>query len=135
MMTHGSLAMSPASSPAVIRTSVMAASPVYGCSLGGPELPSRLRQHLAQLLGGGRHDGDEIGLAQPPLGAMTLEVAARAAMEHRRMRHRDAGIADPQPQRDDPAPVAVVGVVGIVRQRHRLLLELGMELAELRGLL
>ena len=35
-------------------------------------------QHLAKLLGGWRNDGDEIGFAEPALGAMALEVTARA---------------------------------------------------------
>jgi len=39
-------------------------------------------QHLAKLLGGGGDDGDEIGFAEPALGAMALQVAARAAMKH-----------------------------------------------------
>src|SRR5260364_289414 len=130
MMTHGSFLTSSASSPAVIRTSVMAASPVawllvlvvpnlFEHDLFGKPVPafpdhaSAVRQHLAQLLGGGRDDGDEIGFAKPALGAVAHQVAARAAMEHRRMRDRDAGIADAQPQRDDPAPVAVIAIVGI----------------------
>ena len=63
-------------------------------------------QHLAKLLGGGGDDGDEIGFAQPALGAMALQVTARAAMEHCRMRGRDAGVAEAQPQRHDAAPIA-----------------------------
>ena len=51
------------------------------------------------------------------------------------MRGRDAGLAEAQAERDDAAPVAVVGVEWIARQRHRLLLELGMELAKLHRLL
>src|SRR6266851_343906 len=51
-----------------------------------PSLLSIARQHLAKLLGGGGDDGDEIGFAEPALGAVALEVAARAAMEHRGLR-------------------------------------------------
>src|SRR5206468_10626826 len=69
------------------------------------------------------------------LGAMPLEVTARAAMEHRRMRSRDAGIPEPQAKCDDATPIAVVGIIGVACQRHRLLLELGMELAKLQRLL
>src|SRR3979409_2460657 len=43
-------------------------------------------QHLAKLLGCRRYDGDEIGLAKPALGAMALQVTARATMQHRRAR-------------------------------------------------
>src|SRR6185369_15024680 len=54
----------------------------YGCWLGRSEIPLVLvaGQHLAKLLGGGGDDGDEIGFAEPALGAMALEVTARAAM-------------------------------------------------------
>src|SRR5947208_14193710 len=138
MMTQGSFLRNSASSPAVIRTSVMAG---LSCSMVAgwveSEIPSVLiaGQHLAKLLGGGGDDGDEIGFAQPALRAMALQVAARAAMEHRRMRGRDAGIAEAQAKRDDAAPIAVVGIIGVACQRHRLFLELGIELAELRRLL
>src|SRR6266481_5667511 len=99
MMTHGSLDTSSASSPAEIRTSVMAASPVLWWKLGSIRSPSQnscVRQHLAQLLGCGRDNGDKIGFSKPSLGAMAHEVTARAAMEHRRMRGRDAGVAGAQ---------------------------------------
>ena len=92
-------------------------------------------QHLAKLLGGGSDDGDEIGLAKPALDAVALQVTARPAMKHRRMRGCDARVAEPQTQRDDAPPIAVIGIIGIARQRHRFLLELGMELAELNRLL
>src|SRR5438132_2606964 len=123
MMTLGSFVRNSASSPAVMRTSVMAGLSCFvvaGWSVGNP-LVLGAGQHLAKLLGGGGDDGDEIGFAEPALGAMAFEVAARAAMEHRRMRGCDAGVAEPQSQRHDTAPVAVVGVVGIARERHRLL--------------
>src|SRR4051794_34412788 len=122
MMTHGSVLRNSASSPAVIRTSVMAGLSccvVAGWSVRNPSA-FVAGQHLAKLLGGGGDDGDEIGFAKPPLGAMALQVAARAAMEHCRMRRRDAGIAEAQPQRNDTAPIDVVGIVGIVGERHRL---------------
>src|SRR6185369_5169104 len=95
MMTHGSFVRNSASSPAVIRTSVMAG--LSCCVVAGlveTEIPSALvaGQHLAKLLGGGRDDGDEIGFAKPALRAMALQVAARTAMEHRRMRGGDAGV-------------------------------------------
>src|SRR5487761_2437200 len=111
MMTHGSLEASSASSPAEIRTSVMAASPVLWWKLGSIRSPSQnshVCQHLAQLLGCGRDDGDEIGFANPPLGAMAHQVTARAAVKHRRMGSRDAGIAGLQAQVDDVAPIIVV---------------------------
>src|SRR6476660_4038108 len=138
MMTHGSFLRNSASSPAVIRTSVMAGLSCF--VVAGwveTEIPLALvaGQHLAKLLGGGGDDGDEIGFAEPALRAMAFEVTARAAMEHRRMRGRDAGVAEAQAKRYDAPPIAVVGIIGIARQRHRLLLELGMELAELRRLL
>src|SRR3989442_5959330 len=124
MMTLGSFVRNSASSPAVMRTSVMAGLSCFvvaGWSVGNP-LVLVAGQHLAKLLGGGGDDGDEIGLAEPALGAVALQVAARAAMEHRRMRGRDAGVARAQPQRNHAPPVAVVGIVGIARQRHRLFL-------------
>src|SRR2546429_9738744 len=131
MMTLGSFFKNSASSPAVIRTSVMAASPVFVVAVRveqKPLLRSALGKHLAKWLGGGRDDGNEIGFAKPALGTVTPEVTARAAMEHRRMRGRDAGISQPQPKRDDAAPIAVIRVVGIARQRHGFLLELGVQL-------
>src|ERR1700741_1734856 len=145
MTTHGSFARRSVSSPAVISTSVMAGlscSLVYSSwvAVGGRTEKSSLLnsvagQHLAKLLGGGRDDRDEIGFAQPALGAMALQIAARAAMEHRRMRGRATGVAKPQSKRDDATPITVVGIVGIARQRHRLLLELRMQFAKLNGLL
>src|SRR3954466_12070331 len=105
MTTQGSFLTRSASSPAVIRTSVMAGLSCLWLRSGSNrnlfrDHPiSRIRQHLAQLLGGGRDDGDEIGLAKPALGAMAFEVSARAAMEHRRMRGGDGGIAHAQPER------------------------------------
>src|ERR1035438_6060062 len=119
MTTHGSFFKRSASSLAEIRTSVMAG---LSCSwvevlvevrvdpkilLASSVRNSNVLQHLAELLGGGRDDGDEIGFAQAALHAVALEVAARAAMKHRRMRSRDAGIAKPQAQRQDAAPIAV----------------------------
>src|ERR1700682_685744 len=47
-----------------------------------------LGEHLLQLLGRRRHDGDEVGFAQAPLGRRGRHVAARAAMEHRGVRRR-----------------------------------------------
>src|SRR6266702_5810406 len=139
MTTHGSFLRSSVSSPAVISTSVMAG---LSCSWVAVRVEPKILffrsvagQHLAQLLGGGRDDGDEIGFAEPALGAMAPQVAARAAMEHRRVRRRDAAISKPQSERDDAAPIAVVGIVGIARQRHRFLFELGMQFAKLDRLL
>src|SRR5215213_344184 len=107
MTTHGSFVRNSASSPAVIRTSVMAG--LSCCVVAGWSIkdPSAFvaGQHLAKLLGGGGDDGDEIGFAQPALGAMAPQVPARAAMEHCCMRRRDAGIAEAQPQRHDTAPI------------------------------
>src|ERR1019366_8757622 len=60
---------------------------------------SALRQHLAKLFGGRRHDGDEIGLAKPALAAVALQISARAAGKHRRMRGGDARLARAQPKR------------------------------------
>src|SRR4051812_46939158 len=138
MMTLGSFLRNSASSPAVIRTSVMAGLSCF--VVAGwveTEIPLALvaGQHLAKLLGGGSDDGDEIGFAEPALGAMALEITARAAMEHRRMRGRDAGVAEPQAKGYDATPIAVVGIIGVACQRHRLLLELGMEFAKLQRLL
>src|SRR3954467_8975453 len=104
MMTHGSFVRNSASSPAVIRTSVMAGLSCFVVAgWGRSEIPLVLvaGQHLAKLLGGGGDDGDEIGFAKPALGAMALQVAARPAMEHRRMRGRDAGVAEPPAKRDN----------------------------------
>src|ERR1700730_2308947 len=95
MTTQGSFFKNSASSLAEIRTSVMAGLSCFGgCWLGSIRNPLVLVacQHLAKLLGGGSDDGDEIGFAKPALGAMALQVAARAAVEHRRMRSRDAGV-------------------------------------------
>src|ERR1700761_514810 len=130
MMTHGSFAENSASSLAEIRTSVMAASPVYGCESWLGSRTSHVRQHLAQLLGGGRYDGDEIGFAKPALGAVAHQVAARAAMKHRGMCSSDACVARTQAQRDHLAPVAVLFVVGIGGERHRLFFKLGEQLLE-----
>src|ERR1700761_62984 len=109
--THGSFAMNSASSLAEIRTSVMAASPVFEVQVGRGR-NSHVRQHFPQLLGGGRHDGDEVGFAEPALRTVAHQVAARAAVEHRRMRRRDARLARTQAQGDDLAPVALLLVVG-----------------------
>src|SRR3954469_23454478 len=102
MMTLGSFVRNSASSPAVIRTSVMAGLSCFMVAgWGRSEIPLVLvaGQHLAKLLGGGGDDGDEIGFAQPALGTVALQVAARAAMEHRRMRSRAPRKgAPPQPQ-------------------------------------
>src|ERR1700751_5610789 len=105
MTTHGSVLRSPASSLAVISTSVIGSLSVEVVGGLGWTGASRLRQHLAQLFGGGGDDGDEVGLAKPALRAMALEITARAAVEHRRMRGCDAGVACAQPKRDHPAPV------------------------------
>src|SRR5258708_32612938 len=124
MTTLGSFLRNSASSPAVIRTSVMAGLSCFVVAgWGRSEIPLVLvaGQHLAKLLGGGRDDGDEIGFAKPALGTMALQVAARTAMEHRRVRGRDAGIPEPQAQRGDAPPGAVAGIIGIACQRHRLL--------------
>src|SRR6266849_7324788 len=83
MITHGSLDTSSASSPAEIRTSVMAglSFSVVG-SQGRSEIlflnsslfwNSSFGQHLAKLLGGRSDDGDEVGLAKPALGAIRSE--------------------------------------------------------------
>src|SRR3989442_12255968 len=128
MMTLGSFVRNSASSPAVMRTSVMAGLSCFvvaGWSVGNP-LVLVARQHLAKLLGGGGDDGDEIGFAKPALGAMALEVTARATMEQRRARGRDAGIAEPHPKCDAAPPIAYVGIVGIACHRHRLRLEPGL---------
>src|SRR6478736_2911860 len=136
MITHGSFLISSARSLAVIRTSVMAGLSCCGwCSRGESDAASELRQHLAKLLCGGGDDGDEIGFAKPALGAVALQVTARAAMEHRRVRGCDGSVAEAQAQRDDAAPETVIGVIGIGGERHRLFLEFGIELAELRRLL
>src|SRR5437899_9383405 len=138
MMTHGSFLRNSASSPAVIRTSVMAGLSCF--MVAGwveSEIPLVLvaGQHLAKLLGGGGDDGDEIRFAEPALRAMALQVAARAAMKHRRMRSRDAGVARAQAKRHHAPPIAVVGIVGIAGERHRLLLEFGMQFTKLQRLL
>src|SRR3979490_718238 len=105
MMTVGSVFIIEASSVAEIRTAVMAN--LHRCDGWKAILclnvsPLRLSalvigQHLLQLLGGGRDDGHEIGFAQAPLGAMALEVAARAAMEHGGVGGGDACFAGPEP--------------------------------------
>ena len=41
------------------------------------------------------------------------------AMEHRGMRGGDRSIAEPKAQRDDAAPITVIGVIGIGSKRHR----------------
>src|SRR5436190_23170683 len=97
MMTQGSFFRSSVSSRAVINTSVMAGLSCSWVAVGVEpknSLPRSIAgQHLAKLLGGGGYDGDEIGFAEPALGAVALQVAACAAVEHRRVRRRDAGIA------------------------------------------
>src|SRR6476620_7153425 len=114
MTTHASFVRNSASSPAVIRTSVMAGLYCF-CGCGGVETEIPLAvvagQHFAKLLGGGGGDRAEIGFAQPALRAMAFEVTARAAMEHRRMRGRDASLAEPQAKCDDATPIAVVGII------------------------
>src|SRR5438270_14060249 len=115
MTTHGSFFKRSASSLAEIRTSVMAGLSCFlGLQLWSIRNPvgagaehSGVLQHLAELLGGGRDDGDEVGLAQATLDAVTFQVAARAAMKHRRMCGGDAGLAQPQAQCHDAAPIAV----------------------------
>src|SRR5262249_54551498 len=99
---------------------------VDGCVEGssGKSWRSGLRQHLAKLLCRRRHDGDEIGLAQTSLHAVALEVAARPTVEHRGMRGPDAGVACAQSKRNDLAPIGVVRIEGIARQRHGLALQL-----------
>src|ERR1700680_4033221 len=136
MITHGSLEVRSASSPAEIRTSVMAGLSFFTVAVRvDPKTCSKLTcasslfqvhlqnlrgvlQHLAKLLGGGGDDRDEVSLAQPALGAMALDVTAGAAMKHRRMRGGDAGLADVQAKRHDPTPVVVGGVERVARQRH-----------------
>src|SRR6202034_4743711 len=130
MMTHGSFAMNSASSLAEIRTSVMAASPFYKCKFWLGRKTSHVRQHLAQLLGGGRNDGDEIGFAKPTLGTVAHEIATRAAVEHGGMRGRDARFTGAQPKRDHLAPVVFLLVVGVGRERHRFAFELGEQFLE-----
>src|SRR6266567_4113682 len=119
MITHGSLDMSSASSPAESERPSCQASPVWWWQLGSIRNPfqnSRIRQHLAKLLGCRSYDCDEVGLAESALDAMALQVATRAAMKHRRMSGRDACLADVQAKRQHAAPIAVVGVVRITRQ-------------------
>src|SRR5450432_690185 len=79
---------------------------------------SHIGQHLPKLLGCRRYDGDEVSLAKPALDAMAPEVTARSAMQHRRVRGGDAGLADVQAKLDDPAPIAVVRVERVSRQLH-----------------
>src|SRR5262245_47536196 len=134
-MTHGSFLMNSASSLAEINTSVIGSLSVevvdgLGWTLELGFGNSGLRKHLAELFGGGCHDRDEIGFAHPPLRTMALQIAARAAMKHRGMRRRDAGVPRAQAKGDDPAPIAVVFIVGIARQRHGLALELAEQLLE-----
>src|ERR1700676_892629 len=145
MITHGSLDASSASSPAEIRTSVMAGlSFSVVTSQGRSEIlflnsslvwNSGFGQHLAKLLGGRRDDGDEIGLAQPALGAMAPEIAARAAMKHRRMRGRDAGLADVQPERNHAAPIVGAGVEGVTRELHGFRFKIGKQCPKVARLL
>src|SRR6266496_1041234 len=104
MITHGSLDVSSASSPAEIRTSVMSGlsclvvavrvDPKSFSKNSGQD--SNVCQHLAKLFGCRGYDCDEIGLAEPALDAMALEVTARSAMKHRRMSGSDACFADVQ---------------------------------------
>src|ERR1700681_1821844 len=109
MITHGDLDARSASSPAEIRTSVMAG---LSCSVVGGRVDpksfckahiqnSGFLQHLAKLLGCRRYDGDEVGLAKPALGAMALQVTARGTMQHRCVRGSDRGLADLQPKLDN----------------------------------
>src|SRR5262249_27992618 len=135
-MTHGSFLTSSASSLAEISTSVIGSLSVEVVGgLGWTLETSGLRQYLAKLLGGRRDDGDEIGLAEPSLRAMALDITARAAVEHRGMRGGDTGISGTQTKRDDLAPIGVVAVVGIARQHHGLALQLAEQLLELHRLL
>ena len=60
----------------------------------GVRLCGHFRQHLAQLLGGWRHDAHEIGFAHAPLGAVTFHVTARSRVEHGRMGSRHGQIAN-----------------------------------------
>src|SRR6185436_1852078 len=108
MTTHGSFLRNSASSPAVIRTSVMAGLSccvVAGWCRNGNPLVLVTGQHLAKLLGSGRNDRNKISFAKPALRAVALQVAAGAAMEHRRVRGGDAGVAEPQPQRHHAPPI------------------------------
>src|SRR6201987_2053919 len=134
-MTHGSLVTSSASSLAEIRTSVMAASPVLCCDPAVWSKTSHVCQHLAQLLGGGRDDGDEIGFSEPALGAVAPQVTASAAVEHGRVRSRHARFACAQPKGDNLAPITFVFVVGIARQRHRFRFKLSKQFLEIDRLL
>src|ERR1700727_2355478 len=110
-MTHGSFAMNSASSLAEIRTSVMAASPFLQVQVLVGSKTSHVRQHLPQLLGGGRNDGDEVRFAKPALGTVAHEIAARAAVEHGGMGGRDARFTGAQPKRDHLAPVVFLFVI------------------------
>src|ERR1700756_4219961 len=134
-MTQGSFLVSSASSLAEISTSVIGSLSVEVVGGGWTGRNSGVREHLAELLGGGRHDRDEIGFTQPPLDTMALQISARAAMKHRGMRCCDAGVACAQTKGDDLAPIAVVFIVGIARQRHGLAFELAEQLLEVHRLL
>src|SRR3984957_11779541 len=144
MITQGSLAVRSASSLAVIRTSVMAGlscSVVEGWGRSKNSFfksqvqNSDVLEHLAKLLGGRSDDGDEVGLAKPALGAMALQIAARAAVKHRRVRGGDAGIARLQAKVDDAAPIAVIRVERIARQRHGLGLDIRKQTPKVSRLL
>src|ERR1700704_6359277 len=118
------------------------ASPVLVVRLGSIRNPlhpqaqnSDVLQHLAKLLGCRCYEGDEVRLAKPALGAMALQVSARAAMKHRRMRGGDARLARLETKRDDAAPVAVIRVVRITRKLHRLRFKFGKQFAEVARLL
>src|ERR1700682_3684114 len=87
-------------------------------------------QHLAKLLGCRRYDGDEIGLAKPALGAMALQITARATMQHRRVGGSDRRLADLQAKLDDAAPIVIVGVERVARQRHGFGFQIGQTLLE-----
>src|SRR5258706_10662319 len=138
MITHGSLDVSSASSPAEIRTSVMSG---LSCLVVAVRVDpksfqnSRIRQHFAKLFGCRGYDCDEVGLAEPALDAMALEVTARAAMKHRRMSGRDACLADVQAKRQHTPPIAVVGVVGITRQFHGFQFKIRKQIPEVSRLL
>jgi hypothetical protein len=68
-------------------------------------------------------------------GTMAHEIAARAAMKHRRMAGGDAGIARLQAQVDDTAPIIVVFVERIARQFHRPGFEIRKQVPEIDRLL
>src|SRR5258706_14536184 len=96
---------------------------------------SGVLQHLAKLLGCRSDDGDEVSLAKPALHTMALQVTARTAMEHRRMRGSDARLAEIQAKLDDLTPIAVVRVERAARTFHRFRFRIGKQFLEVGRLL